>query len=348
MELIIPTPILTYLQLYSVKKIFIPILLSLFCHSLTFAQVRSTISDAHKHIGDSIIVTGTIYGGHFFGSLPDQPTILYLSDTFPQMPLLIELPGTFRNNFHPDPVEYYWNKNVTINGVVRSVKSNLEIILTDSINILVNQVDMSSHITDTSSNTPGEIESSINLDTYNNCPSIGQSTSARLQALNKSKNRYHLPSQKQFNRAVTITSILSPGNDSTRWSTSNAVEITGFVFEVKPGGDETCNCHTTDNSQLDTHIVLVSDPNKTKGSQRLIVEITPRMRFLMMQQGIDWSTANIKKIYQGHWMKVKGWLFFDDEHWPEAENTKPGNPKNWRATAWEVHPITSMELVPHN
>ncbi len=202
---------------------------------------------------------------------------------------------------------------------------------------------------DTASNLAVDTSfSSVNLDTYNNCPMIGESTNQRLQDLNKFKNRYTEPSQNDFNSNVTAASMLNPGNDETRWSTSNAVELTGFVFDVKPGGLETCNCHASDKSQMDTHIVLVADPNSTKGSQRIIVEITPRMRFLMMQKGIDWSTEKIKATYMGHWVKVKGWLFFDEEHKASAENTNPGNASNWRATSWEVHPITSIELVNNN
>jgi hypothetical protein len=38
-------------------------------------------------------------------------------------------------------------------------------------------------------------------------------------------------------------------------------------------------------------------------------------------------------------------LFFDGEHEHQAENTEPDGDRNWRATAWEIHPITSLEVV---
>jgi hypothetical protein len=47
----------------------------------------------------------------------------------------------------------------------------------------------------------------------------------------------------------------------------------------------------------------------------------------------------------GRWVKVTGWMLFDVEHQSEAENTAPGRPRNWRATAWEVHPVTAIEIV---
>jgi hypothetical protein len=37
---------------------------------------------------------------------------------------------------------------------------------------------------------------------------------------------------------------------------------------------------------------------------------------------------------------------FEAEHKGESENTAPGRPRNWRATAWEVHPVTAVEVLP--
>jgi hypothetical protein len=38
-------------------------------------------------------------------------------------------------------------------------------------------------------------------------------------------------------------------------------------------------------------------------------------------------------------------MFFDGEHADEAENTHPNGKHNWRATAWEVHPVTGIQLT---
>jgi hypothetical protein len=48
----------------------------------------------------------------------------------------------------------------------------------------------------------------------------------------------------------------------------------------------------------------------------------------------------------GRWIRVTGWLLFDVEHAENAANTNPGGKTLWRATAWEVHPITSIEVLP--
>jgi hypothetical protein len=68
----------------------------------------------------------------------------------------------------------------------------------------------------------------------------------------------------------------------------------------------------------------------------------------MNDQGKDWSTDALKSDNQGiigRWIEVSGWLLFDIAHRNGAENTNPGDPANWRATCWEIHPITSIKLL---
>ena len=124
-----------------------------------------------------------------------------------------------------------------------------------------------------------------------------------------------------------------------------AARIKGYVYEVKSGGIETCNCKEREELDKDTHIELVADPMQTGKLQRMIVEITPRMRDIMEHKGVDWSTEGLRDRLLGRWVEVEGWLLFDDEHEMNAENTNPGHPRNWRATAWEIHPITSIKVI---
>ena len=35
---------------------------------------------------------------------------------------------------------------------------------------------------------------------------------------------------------------------------------------------------------------------------------------------------------------------FDTMHLNQAENTNPGGDKNWRATCWEIHPVTAIKV----
>jgi hypothetical protein len=63
------------------------------------------------------------------------------------------------------------------------------------------------------------------------------------------------------------------------------------------------------------------------------------------RQGQDWSEETLKRQLLGHWVSFEGWLFFDSSHAAESENTAPSSPGNWRATAWEIHPVTNLQVI---
>jgi hypothetical protein len=65
----------------------------------------------------------------------------------------------------------------------------------------------------------------------------------------------------------------------------------------------------------------------------------------MSGNSVDWSTQALRDKVLGRWVEVTGWMLFDVVHESEAENTAPGRPRNWRATAWEVHSVTAIEVV---
>lgn len=84
----------------------------------------------------------------------------------------------------------------------------------------------------------------------------------------------------------------------------------------------------------------------TAENQRVIVEVTPKWRAYMAQLGQDWSTATLSHTLKDHCAEFTGWMFRDSYHDDEAENTALGRPGNWRATAWEIHPVTAIKVVP--
>jgi hypothetical protein len=183
------------------------------------------------------------------------------------------------------------------------------------------------------------------LSAFHGCPMEGDARSQAVRALNRLKNRYTAPIPDQIDPKITLAAILAPGYDTGRWKVKEGATITGYVYDVKPGGVETVNCHARDWADRDTHIELVLDPMQSGETQRVIVEVTPRWRAIMAARGVDWSTRTLRDHLLGRWVKVTGWMLFDVEHKDQAENTAPGWPRNWRATAWEIHPITAIELV---
>ncbi len=180
---------------------------------------------------------------------------------------------------------------------------------------------------------------------YHGCGMDGSARSKKVKDLNELKNRFNFPEAKDFDKNVTLKAMLLPGNDLKRWNYHKAAEITGYIYNVKPGGIESCNCEAKNLLYRDTHIELILNPNETAETKRVIVEVTPRIRAIMEKKGINWTTQALRKNFLGKWVKVQGWLMFDAEHAKQSGNTNPENTKDWRATAWEIHPVTNIEIV---
>jgi len=200
----------------------------------------------------------------------------------------------------------------------------------------------------------GTVIKKVNLDSFQNnssasaiidCPPQGSAKTVKLKKLNIFKNRTNFPNEKDFNPKATLIGLLKNGDDRARWETESAAKIIGYVRDVKSGGIETANCKSKEKDLRDTHIELVLNPMSAEKNESFIVEITPRLRKIMATKGEDWSTSMIRNKYLGRWIEVEGWLFFDSEHANMAENTHPGNIKNWRGTSWEIHPVTKIKIA---
>lgn len=174
-------------------------------------------------------------------------------------------------------------------------------------------------------------------------PSPNGPNVSALRTLNEKKNRFHAPTDADVDQGFTLAALLQPGSDDTRFDDTRAGEIEGFVVNVKVGGVETVNCKATDPLFRDTHIE-VADHMDAPEAERVIVEVTPRWRAAMQAAGIDWTTPALQALI-GKKVRFRGWALFDEEHRAQARNTAPGNPSDWRATVWELHPVTSFVVT---
>jgi hypothetical protein len=155
------------------------------------------------------------------------------------------------------------------------------------------------------------------------------------------KNRTAMPATADFDAAVTLPALLQPGDDRRRFSSARAAIIDGVVLDVFDARPEAANCYSW--RRRDTHIELaLSRPAPRR--QRVTAEVTPPLRDWAAARGMDWSRAALVGLV-GRRVRISGWLLFDQEHEHESENTNPGDSDNWRATAWEIHPITAIEVL---
>lgn len=175
-----------------------------------------------------------------------------------------------------------------------------------------------------------------------NCPSVGIALTGRARHLHLLKNRTALPQAADFDTRATLDALLQPGNDRDRWSTDRAARIQGEVIDVAYAGTEATNCYNP--CRRDIHILIATRKEAAK-TEQVVVEVTPNLRDWATQQGIDWSEKTLQAQLVGHWCEFEGWLYFDIDHDEEAENTRPQRPLNWRATAWEIHPVTKITVI---
>jgi hypothetical protein len=169
------------------------------------------------------------------------------------------------------------------------------------------------------------------------CPPQGDAKVARVAALNILKRRMTVP---QVDSAITLKAILASGDDAKRWDSHRGASIEGYIVNVKPGGIESVNCHAKAVLDRDTHIEmgLKSDVPKT---ERVIVEVTPQIR---QTRHPEWTTAKLRQLI-GKKVRITGWLFYDAEHSNASAHTCKKCVNAWRATAWEIHPVTQIEIV---
>jgi hypothetical protein len=177
------------------------------------------------------------------------------------------------------------------------------------------------------------------------CPPRGDAAKPKVQSLNEKKARLDDPSDEDVDDTVTMDALLEPGDDRLRWQDGQGVAVDAYVIEVRDGGMGSSNCHSPDPANQDTVLVLSPGKDVSDGAQRLIAVITPQWRRIAAQSRLDWSTRAIRAKYLRKSVTITGWLLFDFEAAARARNTAPlGGAALSRATAWEIHPVTGIDL----
>ncbi len=177
------------------------------------------------------------------------------------------------------------------------------------------------------------------------CPPQGDAKKQKIQRLNELGARMEEPSDDDYDDTADVSALIEPGEDSQRWQSSTAVEITAYVLDVQDGGPTSANCHSMNPADHDTVLYLTPGASVSDNGHRLVAVITPRWRRLMAKNGSDWSTGAIRAKYLLQYVSVRGWLLFNSEAAATALNTAPlAGAAITRATAWEIHPVTGLEL----
>ena len=110
-----------------------------------------------------------------------------------------------------------------------------------------------------------------------------------------------------------------------------AIEVEGYITDLKLETPEPPNCYSTDPAERDYHLWLTEAPHQGK-RESVVVEITPRIRVTHT----GWSEPRLRALIEMQArVRLRGWLMFDQMH-PES--------MPWtRFTLWEMHPIVQID-----
>lgn len=177
---------------------------------------------------------------------------------------------------------------------------------------------------------------------FNNCPPQGQGGDIESNLLQNrvDKGNYSLVSFDSLTALTWPKTIeqkpMHEWSDSARDFIGQyegiPITVEGYVISVREGYPTPANCNSSDNSDLDWNISFTKNP-RDEHSQVVMVVITPRVR-----QDHKWTLDLIRStIFNDHLQtRFSGWLFFNAKHPQDIGQT--------RATLWEIHPVTQIEV----
>lgn len=98
---------------------------------ITRAQQAVKLEDIATHVGDSVTVTGKVYGIKYFESAKAAPTLINIGAAFPNQLLTVVIYGEDRKRLELEPEKTYTDADLSITGKVELFKGKPQIIITD-------------------------------------------------------------------------------------------------------------------------------------------------------------------------------------------------------------------------
>ena len=168
---------------------------------------------------------------------------------------------------------------------------------------------------------------------------------------------------------LTSTNHAQHATDLAQQGEGQIVTLIGTVFYTLHGGSETCNCQLSgDESVVDFHIGVgfgafpLSDSvlNQLRGGTEYSAILSPADQHLLDQPSVvvemtpyyreqfhpAWTLAKVQSV-TGKQVKVTGQLMIDNVHHIPKDDCGLGDAdtsKCWRASTWEVHPVTNFQV----
>ena len=117
-------------------KKYLLIILSLFTFVFT-AEKYITTDEAINHIGENQVVCGEVASTKYAYNSRGMPTFINLDEAYPNHTFTIVIWRDGRRNFDVEPEEYYQDKEVCVEGLIKTFKNKPQIIVREQSQITV-------------------------------------------------------------------------------------------------------------------------------------------------------------------------------------------------------------------
>ena len=111
------------------KKIYLAI--AAFAFSQSLSAQTFTADEASKHVGETVTICGKIFGGRFFETSKNCPTLLNMGAPYPSSPITIMIPGDIRTKLGYAPETELKEKIICVHGEIILFKERPEIVVND-------------------------------------------------------------------------------------------------------------------------------------------------------------------------------------------------------------------------
>lgn len=113
------------------KQLFF-IFILLFTSVISFAQLKISVSETSKHIGDSVEITAQVYGVKYLSNAKGSPTFINLGAAYPNQLLTAVIWQDVRDKMRVEPTEENLkDKTVIVIGKIELYKGKPQIVIRD-------------------------------------------------------------------------------------------------------------------------------------------------------------------------------------------------------------------------
>lgn len=93
------------------------------------AQKTITLEEAKDHVGDSVTLTGKVFGIRYFAEGKGAPTLINMGAAFPNQLLTVVIYGDDRRKMSADPEKAFADQQLTVSGKVELYKGRPQIVV---------------------------------------------------------------------------------------------------------------------------------------------------------------------------------------------------------------------------